>query len=197
MRKNKTKLVLLLVGVISFGLIYRGYRSEINNPNTSTKAAHQIAADDFKLLQAVDFCKDHNMQCMMIGGSQTSIIKSLAFAFRVPRNLTKEEGRAILVDCADRLVNAANQDESLKPFSPEGGFSHQHVAIDLYTGARDKVYYPIYSVMSFDQGDVIFFADYEDSSPLKTRPFDVKEIETYKEALALVNQSKEKDALIN
>lgn len=120
------------------------------------------------------------------GASMMREIESFFLAFYIYRSLTKEEARAILMDCAQEVITTVNNDPEIQKYLLPGGFKKNSVQIQIYIKPdHKKNYYPGLCVCAYNFGRFAYHTNDPDSIKYKT-----SERETYMEALALLSEKK-------
>lgn len=141
--------------------------------------------NDFKKSQAFLFCHQYDMKCCMIGGSNIPKHGIASVGFSVPRKLSINEGRAILIDCVHQMTNNINSYDPLKPYMIPGGFTPKNVEISLFIRAPEPTFDPEIRVFSFSDGEVCF-STYKENQ--EQAGFYRSEYETYEEAISILDR---------
>lgn len=89
-------------------------------------------------------------------GMPNGIVGMLALSFEKVGPLTKDEGRKIVVNCVQEMMNAVNTNEQIRPFLKNFPFkpTNVEIAIFLRDKSRDFIYEPDYGIISATNGDV-------------------------------------------
>ena len=106
--------------------------------------------------------------------------------------LSKEEGRKVIVDCINVLLNEINSDTKLQPYLINKPFtvSNVDIVIIVFTSDQKSVFYPDINVFSTMKGKI----NYSTKSPDQKFGHYTEEEETFEEALQIVEQqNKEKE----
>jgi hypothetical protein len=108
----------------------------------------------------------------------------IGMSFRIFRVLNKEEGRKMLVDATEMLLNEINSDPKLQPFLLNHPFTPNNVEMTIYVFQPDgnPVYKPDILIFSARKGKVT----YDTKNPEKKYDYNVEE-ESYQDALNIVN----------
>ena len=118
------------------------------------------------------------------GGAMMYEIEDLFLAFQIYRPLSKDEARAILIDCAHEVISTVNQNAEIQKYLLPGGFNHKSVQIQIYISPNHKEsYYPDLCVCSYNFGKLAFSTQ----EPEKLYVYKTDEEETYDEALSHLN----------
>ena len=122
------------------------------------------------------------------GGAMMHEVKSLFFAFTIYRPLSKEEARALLIDCAHEVIAAVNSCPEIQPYLLPGGFNEKSVQIELYirSGSKRSVY-PDLCACAYNYGKLV----YHTNDPDDFYVYKTSERETYQEALSLLKKNQE------
>lgn len=111
-----------------------------------------------------------------------SKIRKVSINFHVKKKTSKEQARSILVDSVNQLITHINENEDIQSYLPSGKMTLNNVCVDLYLVSDHKKVEPNdYRIASFEKGKIEYF----------WRPevqLEVKESETFEEALAHLNE---------
>ena len=110
-------------------------------------------------------------------------IEELFLAFYIHHQLTKDEARAILIDCAHEVITTVNHNPEIQKYLLPGGFTEKSVQIQIYIHPNHKqTFHPNLGVCSYNYGKLAFSThDTENKYAYK-----LDDIETYQEAIALL-----------
>jgi hypothetical protein len=111
----------------------------------------------------------------------------LELCFDVPRKMSKNESRKLLLNCAQEFMNDINANEELRPYLLEYPFTLHNVGINFYLGESDgaDLYHPNYSFAACRPRGIEFIT----TDPVKKCGFKQVDEETHEEALALIKAS--------
>ncbi|NGX43759.1 MAG: hypothetical protein K940chlam7_02061 [Chlamydiae bacterium] len=114
--------------------------------------------------------------------------KTMGLCFQIQRPVSKEEGRKLLIDCAEELLSQINTHPDFQQFMHEYPFTVKNIEIVMYvsTETGGTVYHPEIAIFSFSRGKV----EYLTNSPENRYVFYSEEEETYEEALRIIEESK-------
>ena len=125
------------------------------------------------------------LQCGQ-GGAMMYEIKDLFLAFTIYRPLSKEEARAILVDCAHQVISSVNQCPEIQKYLLPEGFTEKSAQIQIYIKPnKQDNYYPDLGVCSYNFGKLAF-STYDDE---KSYGYKTCDRETYQEAISQLEQT--------
>lgn len=148
--------------------------------NEKVYTANKVANDCAKKLR-----KKYGFEGSGCGGGMMNEVEALCLAFYIHRQLTKEEAREILIDCAHQLISDVNTNEAIQKYLIPGGFTKKNVQIQIFIYPdHKKPYYPDLGVCSFNFGKL----DYDTHDPDKIG-YRTTEVESYEEAVALLENS--------
>ncbi len=153
---------------------YQGAYAFVNEQDAVTKTLGLSLAHQYK------------MRLVGLGGSSTNPIQSVTIALSSPKILSKEEGRAILIDGVQQIVQNIQQNPILKEHCPEGGFTEKNVHFSLYIDPNQNAFLPNVRIFSCTQGTLSFLYV---SSEDPRGPLAKEEHEAYEEALAQLEGS--------
>jgi hypothetical protein len=128
--------------------------------------------------------KKHDMSPSGTTGGMIDTVNIVGFSFQKLEVLSKDEAREIVVDCAEELLRAFNEDEKIRPHLRDYPFTTENIKVSVFlkTSDYDRIYYPDFSVARVSSGRVVFSASEEGKVQLLT----YKEEEPYEEALSIV-----------
>ncbi|MCH9631870.1 MAG: hypothetical protein S4CHLAM6_01880 [Chlamydiae bacterium] len=136
--------------------------------------------------QMMNYCakalsERHQMLQCGDGGAMMYEIEDLFLAFTIYRQLSKEEARAILIDCAHEVISSVNQCPEIQKYLLPGGFTEKSVQIQIYIKPnKQDNYYPDLGVCSYNFGKLAF-STYDDEKPYG---YKTDEEEMYQEAIS-------------
>ncbi len=120
------------------------------------------------------------------GGAMMYEIEDLFLAFDIHRSLSKEEARAMLIDCAHELITTVNHNSEIQKYLLPGGFNQKSVQIQIYIKPdHQKNYYPDLGVCAYNFGKLT----YHSYDPDNKYVYKSRERETYEEAVALLEKA--------
>ena len=123
-------------------------------------------------------------------GADKLYYNSIGLYFQVFRELSKDEGRKILIDSIEELLKEINSDSQLQQFLVTIPFAPANVKIGIYAyhpNGKD-IFYPGIGTFSFWNGKLHF----NTNSPEKEYGYYTQEEESYEEALKIVHSQIEK-----
>ena len=105
------------------------------------------------------------------------------FSYRL---LTKDEGRVLLLKCAEDVLRAINSCPKLKPHLKDYPFTGDNIIVNIYVQPRKNpdVYHPNVAVFSF-YNEKLFYTSYFSKSKRNWSDYK-EEVETYEEAKEIV-----------
>lgn len=108
----------------------------------------------------------------------------LGLGFSSYRVLSKDEGRKMLIDCAETLLKEINSNLNLLPFLKPSPFTINNVEIAIYDYQPDGqlAYYPDILIFAFRDGEIT----YRTKVPEHQFGYHTEEIETYEEAKRII-----------
>ena len=114
--------------------------------------------------------------------------KTMGLCFQVRRPVSKEEGRKLLIDCAEELLSQINTHPDFQQFMHEYPFTVKNIEIVMYvsTETGGTIYHPEIAIFSLVNGQLC----YRTNTPENRYIFFSKEKETYEEALRIIEESK-------
>lgn len=100
--------------------------------------------------------------------------------------LSKYEGRKILVDCAETLLNEINSNQKLLHFLKPSPFTIKNIDISIFAHYHDRksVFYPEIAVFVIRRGII----SYRTNTPEKPYVYHTEEKETYEEAKKIIQE---------
>ena len=127
--------------------------------------------------------KRYNMVQSAEARTAVDQVQGLFLSFNISRQLSKDEARAILIDCAHEVVTTVNNDPSIQEYLLPGGFTEKNVQIQISIHPNYKrSFYPNLGICSFKNGKLAFKT--RDSK--KVYKSKTRELETYQEAIAFL-----------
>ncbi len=155
---------------------------------TITLAAHKFINSQISLLNS-----QYNMSCGGIGTSLYDGVKKLTWYFDIPKKLTKDEGRILIMDCVSQIVKNANHDSELKTFFNNDGFTQKNVSISiLVTSKGSRIYYPEICAFGFCNNELGFHT----KDPQKQHGYHTSEYESYDEVASILKAQGREDVLL-
>ena len=126
------------------------------------------------------------------GGKEGEIRLMIAKFGRYGPPLTEQEARALIVQCVNDFLQAANSDPQLRPYLKCYPFTTQHLRLSIanYYGDGKDVFDPYIVIVSIYEGKLGYYT--KDS--LNEYGYKSKKYETYDEALAILAGEKQKVA---
>jgi len=129
----------------------------------------------------------YQIQKMGFGeGGDKKFYKSISLSFIVLRVLSKNEGRKMLIRCAEELLKAINSNEQLLPYLLPSPFSITNIEMTLFIYHPDgkEALYPNISIFTVRNGKVMYKTD---TPELKNKyGYFTEEEESYDEAVKIV-----------
>ncbi len=128
----------------------------------------------------------HQMYQCGQGGAMMYEIEDLFLAFTIYRPLSKEEARAILIDCAHEVISAVNQCPEIQKYLLPEGFTEKSVQIQIYIKPNKQTnYYPDLCVCAYNFGRLA----YHTNDPKNIYVYKTSEREAYQEAISLLEKA--------
>ncbi len=155
-----------------------------SNPSPYKKKSRQSTLID-KVSEecAQTLSKRHGMIQSSEAKTVIDQVQGLSLSFNISRQLSKNEARGILIDCAHELITTVNNDPSIQDYLLLGGFTEKNVQIQISIHPNYKrSFYPDLGTCSFKNGKLTFKT--RDSK--KIYKSKTKELETYQEAIAFL-----------
>jgi len=118
--------------------------------------------------------------------------KKIGLDFNRFGKMSKDEGRKIIIDCVNVLLNEINSDPKLQPFLIDKPFTINNVRIVIivFTSEGKDIFYPDIRVFSAFGGKI----NYSTKSPDHKYNYYTREEETFEEAMRIIEaQNKEKE----
>lgn len=148
----------------------------------------------FKRTEALLIATQHQIQCIMLGGSTTDPILSIDMGFLTHKIFTKDEARTFLLETAHQIIRDAHKNPTLLAHFGSEGFDHRHLNIQLYLDKNhQQIYWPNFSSCALVNGKVEFFYHKEDE---KQPGFYRVEKESYQEAISILEQQGKEHLLL-
>lgn len=149
--------------------------------------AHKVIYKTAKIL-----LERHQLKYIgMLEEGDANFYKRIGIHFQILRVLDKDEGRKILMDSIEVLLNEINSDLNLKPYLNEYPFTVNNIEIEIFTYFPDAkfAYYPNIGIFSLNRGQIKFL-----SLPAeKSYGYASREVETYEEALKIIKTKDSED----
>ncbi|MFQ5730230.1 MAG: hypothetical protein ACE5GN_07705 [Waddliaceae bacterium] len=114
--------------------------------------------------------------------------KTMGLCFQIRRPVPKDEGRKLLIDCAEELLSQINSHPDFRQFMHEYPFTIKNIDIHMYVSEETggTIYHPNIAVFSLSNGNLC----YSTNTPENRYIFFSREKETYEEAVRIVEESK-------
>lgn len=93
--------------------------------------------------------KRHGMSCCSTGRSMLEKLDHLSWSFEYPKKLSKDEGRALLIDCIHQVIQHVNALPKAKPYFLNSEFNERNVEISIFCHDKEPIIYPDIDVFSF------------------------------------------------
>ena len=128
------------------------------NPSPPRKKSEKVAlADQVSRECAQTLSKRYHMSQSGEGGAMMYEIKELFLAFYIYRQLTKEEAREILIDCAHEVISAVNNNPDIQKYLLPGGFTEKNVEIQIFIHPDHKqTLHPDLGVCTYNYGKLAY-----------------------------------------
>lgn len=152
--------------------------------SVKSKLAHHAMAKVAKTL-------NQRYQLKFIGFSEraeSNLYREIGLRLQISRVLSKEEGRAILIDSVKELLYELNGNPDLQEYLEPFPFTPDNVNIAIFVQLADgkTVYYPNILIFSLQDGKI----EYDTKIPEKEFGYYTEEKETWEEALQIVRSQK-------
>ncbi len=147
----------------------------------------------FKKSQALLLSGQYNMNCCMEGGSSTRQVKKISLGFQINRRLSRDEGRAIVIDCVNQIIKNVRASQDLKPYLLPEGFNENSIKVVLFVNTNNEPYDPEISVFSYSSGRIRFGTYIENQT---TPGYFRKYYEPYAEAVAILEEQGRYDIIL-
>ena len=156
-----------------------GGTMKANDPVPYDKIANQITNNSSDRLR-----KKYRMNIIGVKSGMMHCVNLMGIHFQVNRALSKEEARAIIVDCAKSFLADINQNESIRPFLKVYPFDLKHIEIIIFINTPDNgtFYHPDLSVVSVVDGKI----GYDTNDPDHKYRYKLEETESFEDALKIV-----------
>jgi hypothetical protein len=156
-----------------------------NSSSESSKAVHTVMSKVARLLEAR--YQFRTVGTVEFGYKGNYSLIGLYFAKVNP--MSKEEGREIIVDCVNTLLNAINSDPQIQPFLKKIPFTASDIKIKIFifTAEGKDVFYPEIQVFSATNGKIYYSTNAPNHNGYYT-----EESETFEEAVKIVEESQNK-----
>lgn len=137
------------------------------------------------LQTAQEFNKDYGLQLVGVGQSgdkkDKKLLKTLMLSFTLDKLLSKKEGRKIILNCADELIDNINNFIDIQPFLAECPFTEKNVELSIYF-SKDRNHSiaidPDICCISLWDNNIYYFTN----EPLPPHAYKNKEKETLEDA---------------
>lgn len=147
-----------------------------------TRSEKVILAQEMLKVCAATLSKRHQLSQSGSGGAMMYEVKDLFLAFHIYRSLSRDEARAMLLDCAQEVIETVNHNERIQKYLLPGGFNEKSVQIQIYIHPNHKRNsHPDIGVCAYNFGKL----RYHSNDPDNSLRYKTSELETYSEALAL------------
>lgn len=115
---------------------------------------------------------------------------TIGLLFNYPHILTKDQGRTLLLNCAEDLLNTFNSVPEFRQYMTNSLFTQKNIEITIFVRSPelDDVYYPDIAVFSFFNNTLWFNA----YSPQKKVGYYTEEEESYEEAKQIIEKQQSK-----
>ncbi len=142
-----------------------------------------------------DLSKKHKM--LLNGGFEIqhagSHVRSVHIDFQIFRPLTKNEARALILDCIQTAHQEINHNEKFKPYIIDGRYLLKEFTIRIFINPDKKItYYPNLGNVVFTSGKISYETNDPDRDIIWTK---THEEETLDVALAILEHQGNKDLL--
>ena len=174
------KIVVILLGIIMISILSSFISSLFGGSiSPKRKIAYKIATELGKKLKS-----KYGLHYM--GISEEAVdgkYKCIGLELSYQRMLTKDEGRALLLNCVQDVLRTFNSYPEFKQHMANVPFTGNNIIINIYIQPPKtlKLYYPDISVFSFNHDTL----EYSSNTPQNLYKFHTVE-ETYEEAMKIV-----------
>lgn len=176
------KVVVFAIILISFGL----FSSFIFCNKADDRPPHVIVAEKFMERMKIKLIKKHHFNFLGTYNGMFKTINLMGFIFELDRNVTKDEGRRIFIDCMNEFLDAINQDDSIRPYLAVYPFDFDHIDMTIYFNKEDQaeLHHPNLGLITKMKNSIHYYT-YDSES--KRSDYKVDEKESFEEALKIVN----------
>jgi hypothetical protein len=154
---------------------------------------HELPKDDKLMYQFINregekLEKKYNMRLSGVGGAGgRGEIREIMLAFDGYDDYpyTEQEARAVIMDCLDELVNAANQDEELRPYLKPYPFKRENIEVSIICHYKSGYLqlFPYIAVVTTANGKIGYFTKESEDFGYKTKKY-----ESFEEADEILRQ---------
>lgn len=149
------------------------------------RSEKSILVDQILKSCAKTLSKRHHLSQCGDGAAMMFEVEQLILSFEIYRALTREEARAMLIDCAHELIRTVNNHSAIQKYLLPGGFTEKSVQIQIFIYPNHRRnYYPDLGVCSYNFGKLA----YRSHDPDNDNRYKTSERETYEQALALLDK---------
>lgn len=122
------------------------------------------------------------------GGGMRDNVKLVSFDFNCPNIVDKDEARLLLITIVEFFLERINENEEIRPYLSNYPFEIKNVIIILsfMTKNGDQIFDPFIATAICMQGKILYATNDPNNSLARKNKF----IETYEEALAILENSK-------
>lgn len=148
---------------------------------------HEILADRVTAQVAKDLSKRYGLKVVGSGGSVHEDVKKLALSFSYYGEMSQDEYRQLIVNCAEYYLGKINSEEELKPHLHNYPFDSKNIELSIFIFDENKKRLEVgeLSCVYVINGKVVFsFRDSEYT-------VDTEHEEPYEEALRIVRDQHE------
>ena len=169
------KLIMAILCLQSFS----GISMHANEPVPYDKIASKIIKSASDRLS-----KKHHMEIIGVKQSMMGCVKLIGFRFQVYRKLSKDEARAIVIDCAQSFLAEINQNEAIRKDLQVYPFDSEHIEVVLFIDRPDRgtFYHPDLAVVATRRGQVT----YTTNDPDHKYKYKSEETESFEEAVKIL-----------
>lgn len=116
--------------------------------------------------------------------------RNIGISFDYYGKISKDKARKILVESSTELLEKINANVELRPYLKNYPFTRDDVTISIFVNKPDgkRIYYPEFSVFSFEKEKLRYKYNYKENSSIPT--YDLIEEESYEEARQILEQQK-------
>jgi len=168
--------------ILTFSLLFCIYA---HGNNLLVHSKHEIIADKLTEQIAKELTERYDLEAVGYGGSIHDDIEEMSISFFCYREMSLEEFRKLVVNCAEHFLKRVNSSDEIKPHLQNFPFGIKNIDLCVYAFAKDRTRLDIEQLayVSVINGNVNFFkrkTEYTSKIMLK---------ETYEEALLIVQDS--------
>ena len=175
-KKSYLFFILLFLLIIGCSMI----DNDLNGLSPEAKMLYGFIKREGKKIE-----KKYHMTQVGIGGGIDKGINLMSLAFnRKGEPLTQPEARKLIVAHVNDYLLAVNADEELRPYLANYPFKPENIDFTIYTNNLEgkDIFHPFICSVSAKSGKIIYYTD----DPENTNKFKTTEIESYEEALKIV-----------